>query len=160
MKKILTLVAVSLASISLLVGCKTVPPGGGPPVYDPVKTEQVKAAIEPLVISLLQRGVLKNPEARPYLEAMTSVLEQSRDNKRVDPMYLDAALSGALNGLPSDKEWAQYVRDVKNGLTALYVIFWHEKTQLNLSEEAWGYHLTDLFARVLRKTLDQTAPVQ
>jgi hypothetical protein len=147
-KEVNKFVVVLVAALCLsFAGCRTLG------TYDPVKTEQVKAAVKPLVTSLARRGVLKNPDARTYVETIAGILEEMRDNKNFDPVYLNVALDKAFAGLPKDEEWSGYVIDAKNTLLALYQIFWQKKAQVALSEDEWGYHLTDFFAAALRQAL-------
>lgn len=156
MKSLLMLVVALALTAPVFSGCKTTQADGSS-VYDPTKTENLKLALEPLVTSLVRRGLLAKPESRVYVEGMTSALEAMRDSKSFDPSVLDGGLNLALNDLPKDKEWAQYVIDVKNTLYAVYTIFWKQKSSVELSEEEWGYHLTDFFATTLRRALADSA---
>lgn len=150
MKKLMSLAAAALIGASLLTGCATFEN------VDPVKIEQVKVAVQPVLSSLARRGILKKPEVRPYLVELAKVLESMRDNKQFDPIYLSSAFSAALEKLPKDEEWTQCVLDAKNVLEAVYAVFWQERSRVELSEDEWGYQLTDLLANTLRSALDDT----
>lgn len=153
MRLIVLLLAAVLAA-PFLTGCKTTQPDGTK-VYDPVKTEQVKAAVKPLVTGLIRRGLQSETNAVPYVRQLQVVFEHMRDTKQFAPSYLDSLLNEGLKNLPSDKEWVNYLLDGKNTLVALYAILWDSKTKVDLSEEEWGYHLTDFFAQTIKQALEE-----
>lgn len=147
--------AAIILAIGILGGCMTVPPGGGDPVYDATKTEQVKAAIQPLVVSGVRRAISSHTNAIPYVQSIATTFAVARDSSAWDPYVVALALDAQFGALPMDKEWAQIVLDLKNAVFALYQIFYAERFQAELDPEKWGWHVTDIIANSLEQALKE-----
>lgn len=138
MKKITTLI---LAAVLLAVaGCAT--NNGGTP-RDPVKVEQVKAAVTPLVSSGIRRVLTENPNLEPYFVQVQGVFETIRDTGQFDPSFLVAQ----LNLIPLEDEIAI---DVKNLLVALYTIYYADRARIEVGSFA---DVADVFARGIAQAI-------
>src|SRR5690349_3808610 len=95
MKK--TTVLICALALSILCGCKTVNPQTGVKEFDPVKTEQVRAVIKPMVSGGVAALLQKVPTSRPYIEQAAGAVCEMRDAKAFDPVNLRARLIGILD---------------------------------------------------------------
>jgi hypothetical protein len=155
MQKIKAILGIILLAILTCTGCKTVPAGGGDPVYDETKTEQVKAAIQPLVVSGVRRAIIAETNSIPYFKTVADVFALARDRRAFDPTLVARALDAGLGTIPAEKEWAQIVLDVKNALVAIYQIAYADRLSLKMSEEEWMFHVADLIANSLQQALQE-----
>lgn len=142
---VLSVAAVLLAGP---VGCTTVK--DGTKVYDPVKTEQVKAAIKPVVASIVRRVVVKNPETAQYFVDAKNVFVSFRDGGQFKPSVIVDALNAAvtkegwINKL--DPETAGYVAEAKNLLVALYELNYADAGNADLPADKFAWNLLDILA--------------
>lgn len=147
-------ILLALAS-GLLLGCKSVNPTTGKKEFDPVKTEQVKAALEPVVTSAVRRMIQNSPEHREeiirYLQGIGNIFCHMAETRTVDPVYLvnqaDALTATYQAKLP---DWAL---DVKNAVVALYKIQYANRHSAELSAEQWPVHVADLCCQSIRQAL-------
>lgn len=150
MKKIFSAVMAVAVILAVGVGCKSLNPNTGQVEFDPVKTEQVKAAIEPVVSSAVRRVVIDNPETAQYFQQAVDVFVQMRDTQQFSPEYLVLALDKAAEKedwfSKLDPEVAGYVLDAKNLMIALYRINFADAGRADLSPEKFAWNLLDVLA--------------
>jgi hypothetical protein len=143
-------VAVLLAALTI-TGCTTSAP------RDPVKVEQVKAAILPLASSAVRRVVVKNPDLAPYLREVGTIFGAITDTQRVNPQIIASALEAALvnNGLldPQD-EATQAAIDFKNVVVAIYAIYHAERLEADVSEHQFLLDVLGTIALAINQGLN------
>jgi len=137
MKKILPIL---LAAVLLATGCATSDPNAP---RDPVKIEQVKAAVTPLVSAGIRRVLVERPNLEPYFVQVQGVFETIRDTGQFDPSFLVAQ----LNLIPLDDEIAI---DVKNLVIALYSIYYADRARIEVGSFA---DVADVFARGIAQAI-------
>jgi hypothetical protein len=121
-------------------------------VYDPVKTEQTEAAIEPAISLGFHVLFLKNkthaPEIAKYLSGARDIFCQMEKDRQFSYAYLVAQADklgtpelvkvlGDENGL--------YLLTAKELLLSLYRIHLAAKGNVALSDEEWGFHTAKVF---------------
>lgn len=147
------LAAIVLAAYVLgaVTGCVT-KPGPGPSTntvstVDPVKLQQAKSAITPVVSGVIRRAILNSPQHAAdignYARAVGSVFCNMLANKNFTPTYLiDAANAATLR-----YQWAASpdLIDAKNAVLALYQIFYADKLTVELPDNQWLVAVCGLF---------------
>lgn len=142
----------AISCLTLLVsGCKTrmIDPNTGEAVqkYDPVKTEQVKAAVEPVAAGALRRAIQAYPqnadEIAKYARAVGAVFCQMDTDKAFSPESLLAGLSAI--DTPLNKLADGYVIDVKNAIVAVYRIYYAERFRAALPADQWPAVVSGIF---------------
>jgi hypothetical protein len=135
------------ATSTLLVGCKTTN-SEGQSEFDPVKTEQVKAAVTPVVASVVRR-IVNDPEhpdrseaARLYLTAVGGVFCQASATGQLTPDQIITALDTVTAGLQEQVD--PLVIDAKNVLIAIYRINYAEKHNAELPPDKWPHAVLDV----------------
>lgn len=138
-----------------LTACTTtkIDPVTGQPVtaYDPVKTADVKAALEVPVKSVIRRIIKNSPqhsaEIAAYFRGCGLVLCNMAESGQVDPTSFVAGLERVLpTGLG---ESAQEAIDAKNVLVALYKTYWNDRFRAELPPDQWPYHVADFFCTAI-----------
>lgn len=121
---------------------------------DPVKVEQVKAAIVPLASGAVRRVLVKNPELAPYVKDLGVAFAQLRDNAQFSPSVLDGLLNIALARQTfADEEDRQLAIDVKNALFAIYVIYYADRLNADVSEQEFLLDVADVLARTIGQAI-------
>lgn len=147
MRTPITLTILALAAVLLLSpGCSTTGPDGSR-VPDPVKTAKVKAALQPVLSSIVTR-VLENNRAHAaeiggYFRAVGSIFCRMEATGQFSPDVL-LAQANAL-GAPAIAGMDPAITDVKNALLSLYQIQWADRLNVDVSPDRWGGFLAALF---------------
>ena len=127
------------ASLLVLPACKSTDPTTGEKKFDPVKTEQVKAAIEPLVAGGVRRVIANSPQhaddIASYFRNLGTVFCKMRDSGQFSPDYLVAEADKATAPLQAKVD--QYAIDLKNGVLSLYRIFYADRLRAELPPDKW-----------------------
>ena len=147
-KTILLLVPIVLCVLSQ-TGCQT---AGH---YDPVKTAQIQAALEPIASGALRRAILNSPhhaaETANYARAIGGVFCDMSATSQFDPLYLITALDRATAGLQADVD--PLIIDTKNALIAIYEIAWADRLRAELPPDSWLKFTADFVCDVIDRTL-------
>jgi hypothetical protein len=152
--RLFLLIVLSLLAL-LTLGCKTVNTASGQKEYDPVKTEQVKAAFEPLLSSPVRRILLNSPkhaaETGTYFRGVAGVFCAMATSKQFTPEFLIAALDSLA--APKIGDRYQEVLDVKNALVAAYTIFYASRHRAELPETGYLLHISDFICSAINRAL-------
>lgn len=142
----------TLAAAVGLTACKTTDSAGNQK-FDPVKTEQVKAAVEVPIASLVRRSITDNPskatELGIYFRALEGVFCRMRDTGKFEPAYLISEVDKLTAPLIKD----DLAIDTKNLAVSLYRIFYADRLNAELSAEKWPYHVTDVICNSIKQGL-------
>ena len=132
-------VALVLGGAAVVTGCKSVNPQTGVKEYDPVKTDQVVAALEPIGASAIRRVLKNSPEHSDeiagYMRSVGMVFYRMESTGEFDPAYVIAELDQI--GSPYIPEDLDYVVDIKNALLALYKINYGDRFRAELPPDQW-----------------------
>lgn len=114
---------------------------------DPVKLDQVKAAVEPAAASVLRRAILNSPqhsaEIGNYGRAVGQALCKAVAKQSITPAAILAAIDVATQGLQSNVP--PEVIDGKNAALALYRILWDDKLTILLPDNQWPNAVLSVF---------------
>lgn len=150
MKKLF--VCIVAAAAVVVAGCRTTN-SAGQSQYDPVKTEQVKAAVEVPLASLVRRAITDNPnkaaELGTYFRSLESVFCRMRDTGKFEPSYLISEVDKLTAPLIKD----DLAIDAKNLAVSLYRIFYADRNNAQLSAEKWPYHVSDTICNAIKQGL-------
>jgi hypothetical protein len=138
-----------LLSSICLVGCKTAgKTASGEPtrIYDPVKTQQVKDAVTPVVASVVRRVINNSPqhadEIARYFHAVGAVFCSASETGQLGPEQvldaMDAATAELQAGLDDE------IIDGKNLLMALYKINYGDRFKAELPPDQWPRNVADV----------------
>lgn len=152
MKKLFSFLALSLLLVT--TACKTTNPNTGQKEYDPVTTTQVKAALQPAVSDVLRRILVNSPEhatnsIAPYFRQVGGIFCKMVATKQFSPNFLIEELKTVR--VPDIGDGASTL--AINTAVGLYSIFYVSKHTVDLSEEQWGYHLSDFFCAAIDRGL-------
>lgn len=146
MKKIILLCSLCLT----LAACKT----GG--VYDPVKTEKVRASIKPVVSTAVRVWLASepNPVYRDAAKAFADVVCQMRDEGEFRASVLTQRLNAelAIHGLLTDL-WAATAKDL---IIAQFEIFIADKVRADLPPDQFAWNLLDVLCEGIRSGIGDT----
>ena len=141
------LIIVILTVALLASACKSTN-SAGVKAYDPVKTEQVKAAIEPVLSSVVRRVVNNSPqhgdEIAGYMRAAGGVFKSAAETGSLGPEQLIAAMDAATAGLQDSVD--PEIIDGKNALLSLYRILYGDRFKAELPPDQWPRHVADVIA--------------
>jgi hypothetical protein len=117
-------------------------------VYDPVKTEQVKVALElPIkdgIRRVLDRSPMHSVQIATYIREVGLIFCTMRDTQKFDPQILvDGAAKIAFPLM--DKESRDIAALVQGTAVSLYKIFWIERFQAELPPDKFMFNVADLF---------------
>lgn len=148
------LIPILFAALLVEPACTTTGPDGQP-VFDTVKTEQVKASIQPVVSTAIRLWLAKepNPEYRAAATAFSDVICQMRDAKEFDGSVLSSRLSAELDkrNLLNDV-WAATAKDF---IVAQFNIWIAAKARADLPPDEFAWNLLDTLCRGIKDGLGQ-----
>lgn len=149
------ILAVALcAAVAILPACTTTDPTTGAKVFDPVKTDQVKSVLKPVIATSVS-AVLKNspqhaPEIGSYFRSVAGVFCQMEANKSFSPAYLIKEVDAHTSRLlPQDP----LIVGVKNSLVALYEINYGNSLKADIPPEQFLGQLASLFCAAINQGL-------
>lgn len=146
------LIAIMIGGI-VLTACKSTNPQTGQREFDPVKTEQAKAAIQPLIAGAVRRVLAQNPDKAEqiadYLRAGGSVFCNMDLTGQFDPLVL----AEKLDALVAPKVKDDYLLDIKNAAIALYRVNYAERNRAELPPEQWARQIAGLFCAAIDQGL-------
>ena len=148
--KNIIVVTASLGLLLAVSGCttKVIDPATGQSTtqFDPVKTEQVKALLEPIGAGAVRRIITNSPqhsdEIAGYFRAVGSVFCQMSANNDFDPAYLIGAADAATAKFQANVP--QEAIDVKNALVALYKVNFEGRFRAELPPDKWPKNVADV----------------
>lgn len=131
----------SIICILLLAGCTT------NKQYDAQNTENVKAALTPVMASVVHRVIENSPEhseqIAAYMRAVGKVCCEAQSTGQIGPYSLIYAVDAATAPLLAEGVSPDII-DAKNVLLALYRIQYADRYNAELSPEKWPYHVLAL----------------
>jgi hypothetical protein len=133
-----------------VAGCTLLQPDGTR-VYDPVKTAQVKAALEPVVIGGFGVLLQDKPRSGDYLRAFGGVFCQMASSGNFTPEYLIDAANKAT--LPLQAGADPLILLAKDTTIALYKLNYGQRFIAELPESEWPRHVADLFCETIDRAL-------
>ncbi|HEU4344043.1 MAG TPA: hypothetical protein VFU31_21010 [Candidatus Binatia bacterium] len=146
---------VALASLLITAGCSTINPDTGQKVFDPIRTAQVKAALQAPVQETITRIIRNSPEHSDqianYFRSAGNVFCKMRDTSRFEPQFLIAELEKATEGLQQGLD--PLAITAKNTIIALYVVFYSQRQSADLSPEKFLWNTSDLFCNAINTGL-------
>lgn len=130
------------------VGCRT---SSG--TFDPIKTEQVKTVMEPLVRIPVRRTIMNSPqhadEIGNYYRGMAHVFCQMAVNKQFDPITLTSGFNEIIKPKGLRDADIQTLLDFKVALEQLYRTYWNDRFRAELPSEGWMYNVADFFCTAI-----------
>lgn len=131
-------------------GCTTtqVDPVTGLPVktYDPVKTQQVKDAVQPVLSSAVRRVLENNPtkkaEIAEYFKAVAAPFCVIGTTGVVDLTLLQASLESITAKYQGKVD--PLAIDVKNSALSLFKVYYGDRFKAELPPDAWTRNIADL----------------
>lgn len=153
-----TLLPPLLLAVAIVTGCTTTTTdanGVKIKVYDPVKTQQVKDAIAPVISSVVRRVVLNSPqhsdEIAGYFRAVGGVFCSASASGQLGPEQVVAALDAATVRLQQGVE--PEIIDGKNLLLALYKINYGDRFKAELPPDKWPKNVADIICDSIHQGL-------
>lgn len=161
MNKIKSLIGLALCALAL-TGCKTtrIDPTTGQTTkeFDPVKTAQIKAALEPIGSSAVRRVIKNSPEHSAeiagYFRAVGSAFCQMSEKGDFDPAYLVGAVDTATAKLQEHVPGEAI--EIKNALIACYKIGYEGRFRAELPADQWPKNVADLICACIDQGLKDT----
>jgi len=138
---------VMLLACLFLVGCTTLGPDGTT-VYDPIKTEKVRAVMKPLITEATGRVIDGNPDVRGYFTAAAVVTCEMRDAKAFVLVNFRARLMGILDA--SDVRVDPLVRTSFNTIIAIFELNYADRLKADLPEDEFVWNLLDVLCDGIR----------
>lgn len=142
---------VAFVAFVALTACK-----GPTGAYDPVKTQQVKDAVTPVVASVVRRVINNSPqhaeEISRYIRAVGSVFCAASASGQLSPVEVITALDAATADLQSagvDDE----IIDGKNLLISLYKINYGDRFKAELPPDKWPKNVADVICESIDRGL-------
>jgi hypothetical protein len=143
----LILLTILALLVLLMAGCKTVNPATGLREFDQIKTEKVRAALKPVVSSVVMGVVAKNPESNLYFDQAASAICEMRDAKEVTPLLFRARLMGIID---RQKDVPLPVRIGFTSLIAIFEINFADRLKADLPPEKFTWNLMDVLCDGVR----------
>jgi len=136
-----------------LTGCTTTGPDGTK-VPDPVQTQQVKDALQPLVRIPVRRIIMNSPqhsdEIAKYFRATGGVFCNMVIEKQFDPTTMTRLLQAVAvpaNGISNSD--VQALLDFKVALENLYRIYWNDRLRASLPPDGWMAAVSEFFCTAI-----------
>ena len=155
MKNLLIIAILATALMASITACKTTDPVSGERRFDPVKTEQVKASIEPVISSVVRRVIDNSPEnsdaIATYLRAVGGVFCSASASGALGPEEIINAADMATSGLQGGVE--PEIIDAKNVLIALYKLNYGDRFRATLPADMWPKNVADVLCAAINQGL-------
>lgn len=137
----------------LLTGCTILNPITGKKEYDPIRTEQVKAALEPVAAGAIRRIIFNSPQhsdqIAEYFRSIGKIFCQMDASGEFSPETLIAEVDKLTAPLIGDV----YIIDIKNALLALYRINYADRFRAELPPDKWPRQIASLFCGAIDRGL-------
>lgn len=144
----------ALATLLVLSACKTAGPNGVP-VYDPVRSAQVVAALTVPVQDTVNRVIRNSPqhsdEIANYIRLVGNALCQAKASGQLTPEQIISAVEAATAPLQAKAD--PLIITVKNTVVALYAIFYYQRHTAELPPDQWPAHVVGLFCDAINRGL-------
>ena len=134
---------------ALLTGCTTVNPVTGVRAYDPIKTAQVKASVEPIVASVVRRVASEKNEV--YIRAVGVAFCAVSTSGQLSPVTMMEIVDAATFNLQQGVD--PTVIDAKNLLVALYKINYGDRFTAELPPDKWPKNVADVICNAIDQGL-------
>lgn len=149
--------SVLLVPCVLSLSCKSVDPSTGQRTFDPAKTEQAKAAIQPVITGAVRRLLINNPQHAPeyasYIRQAGRVFCQMDAAGRFEPSFLIEQLDLILTGSALADPRYDYLLTIKDAAIALYRINYAQRLTAELPPDAWARQTASLFCSAIDQGL-------
>ena len=139
----------------VLTGCTTLN-SDGDRVFDPVKTEKVKAIIKPQVSTLVALVVNNNPGTREHFQLAADQICLLRDSGQVTPATFQVAINSAFANWDGSNR-LEVIAGV-NVLIALVEINYADRLRADLPPEKFAWNLFDVLCEGIKQALEQAPP--
>jgi len=143
----------SLLASVLVIGCTTTNSTTGEKEYDPIKTEQVKAMIEPFVIIGTRRALDetydRNPAVLSYLQQSAEFVCKMRDEQKFAPEFLIDGLDAGLIEAFGTGGVDPLILDLKTLIVGLYKVNYSNRFDAELNPQAFLIHALDVICNAL-----------
>jgi len=144
-----------LAFLVTMSACKTVNPETGQAEFDPVRTESVKAAIEPVITGTIRRVLNRNPkhavEIANYIREGGKVFCEMDATGKFDPLFLAGRLDALF--VPQIGADLELLLTLKDSAIALYKINYAQRLTAELPPEEWPRQVANLFCNGIDRGL-------
>ncbi len=149
-------IAAGVFTIPMTTGCKSVTNGTNVVVViDQQKLADVKAALDPVLASVLRRVILNSPdhavEIAGYARSVGRAFVQIQTSRTFSPAdvikVVNDLTTGLQAGLPGE------VIDAKNAAIALYKILWNDKLMVSIPNGGWMDAVSSVFEEVINQAL-------
>jgi hypothetical protein len=145
--------AAAILMAVIAIGCTTTNPQTGQNEFDPVKTEQVKAALEPVITQGVRRVLAHNKshaaEIAQYVGAAGHVFCEMDRTGNFEPSYLITELDKLVAPNIGD----DYLLSIKDAAIALYRINYAQRFTAELPENEWPRQVANLFCQAITRGL-------
>ena len=152
--KILKFLIAFVLVLPLLTACKTTNPETGQREYDPIKTQQVQAAVKPVVTGVVTAVINRHPEARKPFQKAADNICTLRDNRMFSVDSLRMAFNSAFEDFNQKTDPL-----VVNGIQlviALFEINLANKLQADLPPDEFAWSLLDILCDGINQGLAAT----
>lgn len=151
--KVQTAIIAVFVAATILVSSTTTTPTGQK-VYDPVKTEQVKAVATAVITSGVRRAIQHNADRAMdisrYFRAVGGIFCRMQETKQFEPSWL---IDEANKIVPLKQ--TDYATDVMNAAVALYRINYAARFTAELSPEKWPANVAEVLCQSIDSGLKQ-----
>jgi len=151
--KSIILLTVLSALLIAMTGCISLNPVTGQREFDPVKTEQVKATLEPIISGGIRRAIQHSPnhadQIAGYLHSAANVFCSMDTNGNFSVEYLVTELDKIVAPALGDS----YIIDLKNAAIALYRVNYAERFRAELPPDRWPRQVASLFCAAINQGL-------
>ena len=155
MKKLISLLLLALCVSVTACRSTSIDPVTGEKVkvFDPIKTQQAKEIVEPILRIGTRRIILNNPDnaiqTGNYFRYAGGVFCYMKETGQLDPTSITAGLRDLIPENYLAKEDVQIGLDFKVSLEALYRQFYNQRLRAELPPDKWAYHVADLFCNAI-----------
>jgi hypothetical protein len=155
MKKTKCWIVSLLFSVFVFTGCSTTNSTTGEREFDPVRTEQVKAAIQGVTVVAVRRVLDETHEGSPkviaYLQQSAGLICKMRDERKFSPVFLIDGLNAGLADTFQNQGVDPMVLDLKELIVTLYKLNYASKGGADLDEEKFVWNLLDVLCNSINQ---------
>jgi len=142
-------------SLLFTTSCTTVDPGTGERVYDPIKTDQVKAALAPFVTTGIRAVIANNPRHRDelgtYFRGVGTVFCRMHETGQFSADYIYEEIGKLV--APKIAEADPLLLAAKDAAVSLFLIFYADRFRAELPPDAWPAHVSELVCQSIDTAL-------
>jgi hypothetical protein len=154
MKKLFDILAI-IGLVVIFTGCTTYNPDTGQKEYDPIRTEQVKAAIEGVAVVAVRRVLddthEKSPNVLLYLQQSADFVCLMKTEKKFSPEFLIDGLNKGLADTFQNQGVDPLILDLKELLISIYKINYASRLNADLNEEGFLLNMLDVLCNSMNR---------